>query len=204
MTEPASTAAPAVADGRRARTVASRAKIVAAFIELVREGSMAPTAEQVASRAEVGLRTVFRHFDDMETLYREIATAVRSMIVPLFGKPFATDDWQGRLEEIVERRAAVFEAILPFQLALHVHLHHSSFLADSQHAFVEQQSRMLQLALPSAISEQKQLFDALNLVLSFSAWRRLRHEQHLSLDEAKQVMRFSAMTLARACLPGQS
>ena len=59
-------------DGRRARGHVSRSRIVAAMIELVREGCVAPTAEQVALRADVGLRTVFRHFDDMESLYREI------------------------------------------------------------------------------------------------------------------------------------
>jgi AcrR family transcriptional regulator len=189
---------PAIADGRRARTAASRGKIVAAFIELVREGALAPTAEQVASRAEVGLRTVFRHFDDMETLYREIATELRAMLTPLFDQPFAADDWQGRLEEIVERRAAVFEAILPFQLALQLHLHNSPFLADNQAQFVQLQGAMLLQALPTALAQQPLLFDALNLLLSFSAWRRLRREQQLGVEAAKQVMRFSALTLAGA------
>ncbi|MFZ3182988.1 MAG: hypothetical protein WA173_02425, partial [Pseudomonas sp.] len=193
---------PAIVDGRRARTAASRSKIVSAFIELVREGALAPTAEQVASRAEVGLRTVFRHFDDMETLYREIAVELRGMIVPLFDKPFAADDWQGRLEEIVERRAAVFEAILPFQLALQLHLHNSPFLADNQAQFVQLQGAMLLQALPPALAQQQLLFDALNLLLSFSAWRRLRREQQLDVAAAKQVMRFSALTLAGACRAG--
>jgi AcrR family transcriptional regulator len=189
---------PAITDGRRARTAVSRNKIVAAFIQLVREGVLAPTAEQIASRAEVGLRTVFRHFDDMETLYREIAVERREMLLPLLDKPFSADDWQGRLEEIVERRAAVFEAMLPFQLALQLHLHNSPFLADKQRDFVQLQGAMLRQALPADLAQQPLLFDALNLLLSFSAWRRLRHEQLLSVEAAKQVMRFSALTLAGA------
>lgn len=192
---------PVILDGRRARTAASRNKIISAFIELVREGALTPTAEQVASRAEVGLRTVYRHFDDMETLYREIATELRAMVVPLFDKPFKADDWQGRLEEIVERRCSVFEAILPFQLALQLHLHNSAFLAESQMQFIQLQGAMLRQALPPTLAQRSQVFDALNLLLSFSAWRRLRLEQQLSVKAAKQVMRFSTLTLAGACQP---
>ena len=55
-------------DGRRLRSQDSRARIVAAMLDLIREGEIAPSAELVASRANVGLRTVFRHFKDMDSL----------------------------------------------------------------------------------------------------------------------------------------
>ena len=87
-------------DGRRARGQANRNKLVAAMIELVREGSIAPTAEQVAARANVALRTVFRHFDDMESLYREIDTEIMQLITPLISTPFKTTDWRGRLSAV--------------------------------------------------------------------------------------------------------
>ena len=56
-------------DGRRKRSQTSRDKIVAAMLALVEEGAITPSAEQVATRARVGLRTVFRQYSDMETLY---------------------------------------------------------------------------------------------------------------------------------------
>ena len=59
-------------DGRRLRSIDSRARIVKAMLALIEEGDMAPGAEAVAARAEVGLRTVFRHFKDMESLYRDV------------------------------------------------------------------------------------------------------------------------------------
>lgn len=49
----------ATTDGRKLRSEDSKRRIVSAMLELVREGRMAPTAEEVANRAEVGLRTVF-------------------------------------------------------------------------------------------------------------------------------------------------
>ena len=58
------------------------------MIALVREGEMSPSAAQVAERASVGLRTVFRHFDEMEILYREIAEVTRARILPALLKPY--------------------------------------------------------------------------------------------------------------------
>ena len=71
--EPASNG---VIDGRLHRSMATRRKIVTALETLIRAGTLSPTAEQVAVQAQVGLRTVFRHFDDMETLYREISVCL--------------------------------------------------------------------------------------------------------------------------------
>ncbi|MBV5268573.1 MAG: TetR/AcrR family transcriptional regulator, partial [Burkholderiaceae bacterium] len=62
----------ATSDGRFNRSVVTRKKIVSALTSLVYEGYLSPTAEQVAQRADVGLRTVFRHFDDLNSLYSEI------------------------------------------------------------------------------------------------------------------------------------
>ena len=49
-------------DGRKARRARSRLKIVHAFKDLVREGAAAPSATDVADKAGVGLRTVYRCF----------------------------------------------------------------------------------------------------------------------------------------------
>ena len=63
-------------DGRLNRSVVTRNKIVETLTSLILEGQISPTAEQVALRANVGLRTVFRHFDNMDALYREISIDV--------------------------------------------------------------------------------------------------------------------------------
>ena len=57
-------------DGRFRRSVRSRERILDALRELVSEGNLRPTGQQVAARASVSLRTVFRQFDDMEVIQR--------------------------------------------------------------------------------------------------------------------------------------
>jgi len=64
-------------DGRALRGARNRERIVEALLELVREGELLPTAEQVSQRAGVGTRTVFRHFDDMESLNSEVQAAIK-------------------------------------------------------------------------------------------------------------------------------
>ena len=57
-----STSTPAKVDGRRLRSDRSRQVIVEAMLQLINEGNLVPTAQQIANHAKVGIRSVFRHF----------------------------------------------------------------------------------------------------------------------------------------------
>ena len=61
-----------VVDGRSQRSNNSRSKILEATIALMLEAPTAPSAKKVAARAKVGLRSVFRHFSDMEQLFADL------------------------------------------------------------------------------------------------------------------------------------
>src|SRR5262249_28308747 len=101
-------------DGRRARGEDNRRKIVNALLTLVERGVVSPGAEEVAAEAGVGLRTVFRHFVDMDSLYAEVSERMRAEIAPIIERPFQSAEWRGRLDELIDRRAQVFERVLPF------------------------------------------------------------------------------------------
>ena len=96
-------------DGRARRGQRSRAAIVQALFDLVGEGERQPTAQQVAERARVGLRSVFRHFADMESLYAEVDARVREHALPLFEAPLPTGSREARAHELVARRARLFD-----------------------------------------------------------------------------------------------
>ena len=82
----AETLAPPV-DGRRARTVASRARILEAMIDLLQEGETQPSAEAVAAKAGVGVRTVFRLFSDVDGLYRGLQRTMAERLAPILAEP---------------------------------------------------------------------------------------------------------------------
>ena len=56
-------------DGRRERAGRTRQAIIDAAGGMIVEGILAPTAQQIADRAGVGIRSFFRHFLDMESLF---------------------------------------------------------------------------------------------------------------------------------------
>src|ERR1700704_3672346 len=92
-------------DGRKHRSQKSQMLIVNAMLELVAQGNLAPSAEQIA---EVGRRSVFRHFSDMDTLYREMNDSIAATMESLVQRPFEAADWYGQILEVVDRRAVAF------------------------------------------------------------------------------------------------
>src|SRR3974390_3024653 len=108
-------------DGRHQRSEASRLRIVRAMQELVQAGDVTPSAEAVATRARVGLRTVFRHFDNMESLYREIDSLIAAEVLVIVESPLLSGEWKSQMREILERRIRIFERIMPFKIAADVH-----------------------------------------------------------------------------------
>ncbi len=175
-------------DGRRQRSEASRERIVRAMLELVGAGQVTPSAEAVAAHAGVGLRTVFRHFDNMESLYQQIDAVMTAEIRPMVERPFSAGEWKAQLGELIDRRIGIFERIMPFKIAADVHRHHSPFLAGQVAGMTREQRAELGRLVPKDKRDDALFFESLDLVLSFETWRRLRKNQKLSLPRARQVL----------------
>lgn len=176
-------------DGRKLRSQDSRARIVASMLDLIREGEVSPSAETVASRANVGLRTVFRHFKDMDSLYREMSDEIERQVIAIRDQPFAAADWRGRLMELIDRRFMVFERIAPFKRASEAVRHRSRFIGQDSSRLVVALREILKRVAPPAEVGDPQVFEALDLLLSFETWSRLRREQGLSQEEACDVLK---------------
>lgn len=183
-------------DGRRQRSHVSRRRIALAMLELARAGEIAPNAEQVAERAGVGRRTVFRLFNDMDGVYREMHAVMGERIRPMFAAPFAATTWRARVDELIERRASMFEEIRPIKTAAEAHRHRSAFLLNEHKKLTKLQRETLVATLPNSVSVDAVRVEALDLAFSFEAWRRMRQEQRLPVKQAVVVWR----RLARALL----
>lgn len=182
-------------DGRRQRSNRSRERIVRAMIDLIREGEMSPAAARVAEKADVGLRTVFRHFEEMDTLNREISAIVESEILPLVEKPFTGPNWRAQLEELLERRAHIYERVMPLKIAGSLQRFRSKFLMDDYNRFLRMERMGLKRVLPQKIMNDAVLFHAIEMAVGFQSWRRLRQDQGLSPKDALSVMRFTVERL---------
>jgi TetR/AcrR family transcriptional regulator of autoinduction and epiphytic fitness len=165
-------------DGRHLRSARSRAAVVDAVLDLLRERGEQPSAQEIADRAGVSLRTVFRHHDDMDSL---LATAlahqmerVGPLYAPLPPMPAA---------EFVDRRAMLFEGIAGVRRA---GIRHDQVaviregLADSH--------RRLRAQVASAFGAEGTTLEAIDAATSWAAWDTLRRDQELSVADAKAVM----------------
>jgi AcrR family transcriptional regulator len=189
------TAAGADLDGRARRSQRSRAAIVQALFDLVGEGVLQPTAQQVAERARVGLRSVFRHFDDMDSLYAEIDRRVRVHVVPLLEAKPPSGPRAARARELISRRVRLFEGIAPYKRAGGLQRWRSEFIARNHAELARALRADLLRALPELRGAPQDLVDALDVALSFESWDRMRTDQRLGRERAAAALERTVFAL---------
>lgn len=182
-------------DGRRMRSAESRARVTEALYELVREGEVDPSAEQVARRAGVGLRTVFRLFRDKENLLEQIAEAIANRLAESARPPLKGETWRERLDDAIDRRTTMFEEILPYRRAGVVHAHRSQPIRARQAQFARAMRDQLEHALPADLRTDRELMEALDGALWVDVWVRLRVDQGQDAAAARAIFKRMARSL---------
>jgi len=189
MAGPSDASQDPVPDGRALRSERSREAIVEAILELVKEGDRQPTAERVAERACVGIRTVFRHFSDMESLYVAMHERLNERLGGFLVARPAVGDLKSRIDTFIEERTRLYERMLPYLRSSQTLRWRSNFL-QAQYA---QDNRGLRNQLIRFFPELKKapadLLEAMDNATSLEAWDRLRDLQSLSRARAAAVQR---------------
>lgn len=177
-------------DGRSERTRQSRDRIVEALLSLYSDGILVPTAQEVADRSGLGIRTVFRHFNEMEALF----TAGDSVL----HKKFATKaiaapvgSLDERCVQLVNLRAKNCARIKPYILASKAQAWKYKILRANYRKLCAMFKQRMFFYIPELESSPKASVDSAELVLSFESWHRLRHLQKLSQKETKDIMLMS-------------
>ena len=176
-------------DGRMRRSERSRQKIMEAMLALMNEGDFDPNAQVVAERAGVGLRSVFRHFEDMDTLYSDCIAHLEAELMPSVYAPYETNDWRGRLGERIDRRAKLYERIKNVQIAGRIKRYSSPVIAHDLNRTVKLQRSKLEEVLPDSVLSDSNLVEALDVAMSFETYLKLRQDSDLSPTQAKRVIK---------------
>jgi AcrR family transcriptional regulator len=192
---PGDSAEPETVDGRLLRGERSRQQIVDALFKLIRSGEMSPSAAQVAEAANVSLRTVFRHFEEMDSLHMEMAAQMEAEIQPILQEPFDAGDWRGRVSQLITRRVRIYEHVMPVKVAASLRRFRSAYLMADYQRFLALERAGLRSVLPKAVVSDSKLFSAIEMATSFQAWRRMRQDQGLSPEDAERVLRFTVEQL---------
>ncbi|HEX7135952.1 MAG TPA: TetR/AcrR family transcriptional regulator [Iamia sp.] len=70
-------------DGRTARRERNRDAVVTALLGLYRDGVLSPSADEIAARAGVSARSIFRYFTDVDDLASEAVARQAEHLMPL-------------------------------------------------------------------------------------------------------------------------
>ena len=185
-------------DGRLRRSERSRELIADALYELLDEGDIEPSAQKVADRAGVGIRTVFRLFEDMDALYSTVNARLEFEVAPMLrASPPDGSTVHARAESLINERVAVFERVGIYIRFTNRSRDRSEFLASHYRKFTARLRERLLHWLPELSSAPPALVEALEQATSFEAWDRLRNDQRLSRPRAQAAMNFATESLLR-------
>jgi len=184
-------------DGRQSRTARSRLAICEACLDLVREGVLQPSAEQIADRAGVSRRSVFNHFADLAELYDAVVEVGMERAAPLLEEISVDQPVARRVEEFVRIRSTFLEAAAPFTRALTAQAlvgpaaDQAARVARNalrrQHQEIE---RLFARELASlAAADRSEILEALSTASSPLQWEVLRRSRGNSIARARAVLR---------------
>jgi AcrR family transcriptional regulator len=103
---------PASSDGRLARRDRNRTAVLDAMLALFAEGDLDPTPEQVAGRAGISPRSVYRYFEDREALLRAAISHHLDSVWHLYlFHGIGAGPLDARIDTFATHRVRLYEAI---------------------------------------------------------------------------------------------
>ena len=185
-------------DGRVQRGARTRTAIAEAMLTLLEEGVVRPTARDIAARAGVSLRSVFQHFDDMESLYAECVARQQQRLVPWRVAVDPSLPIDERLRVLIATRARLYEHVAPVRRAALAVSQDSPVLRHALTQFAAEDRRELLTLFGDELggTARRERMAALEAATSFNVWEHVRRVQECSMAAAQRVV----FRLARSAL----
>lgn len=187
-------------DGREARSHRTRAAVAEAMLDCLEDGLLRPSAKQVAERAGVSTRAVFRHFDNMEALFEEAAQLQIERVMSQLPPVVTEGSFERRVDALVLHSARRNELTAPVRRAALLSEPFSKVVRQRhgwQRAVARRQVRSVFApelnALPDA--ERSDRIAALRALLSFGYWDELRRHSKLTAAAVNRILRGAVQAL---------
>ena len=182
------------ADGRRLRAERNRDAVVQAVLSIIKEqgGGPLPGAGEVAARAAVSERTVFRHFADLDSLFLAAASQQRPVLVSYLAPVPDAPELDKRIAAIVKLRSKLYEEIAPVRRVAvrlaSIHPLMAETLSEAYRAARVQVGAVFAPELKRAGRAKPTVLDEIDLALSWPAWDTLRTRQGASVDRSRKIV----------------
>jgi len=176
-------------DGRRLRSERSRLAIIEAALALQEEGVLVPTAQQISDRAGVGIRSFFRHFEDMETLFEATDDHIRDSYEVLFLGGDRDGTLEERIDHAVDRHANAYESVSNIVQGTHAQLWRYEILRKKYARNQRGLRNDLDDWLPELKSVSRDIRESIDAITSFEMWHRLRYHQGMSKKASISIIK---------------
>jgi AcrR family transcriptional regulator len=171
--------------------------VVTAVLDIARECPprviYLPSAAEVAARAGVSERTVFRHFADLNALFVAAASRIRPIQEAYVGPRPNAARVADRITELVQLRSKLYEEIAPVRrVAIHLSHTHPLLVDQLAQAFTAARAQVADVFAPELSrldsKDRSLMLDALDLAASWATWDNLRTVQDCSVPRTRQVV----------------
>ena len=187
----------ASSDGRIARGERTRSLIADSLYELLVEGAENPSGRDIAERANVSLRSVFQHFDDIEAVYSELITRQHERVAP-FLEPISTEiPLNERLEKFIENRDSMFSIAAPLRRGIGTYrgIGTSQTIRRAMTYLQRAQRDQIMQSFEPELNGNEQLLLQLEVCLSFETWNQFTSQHGLSRAATRGHLHNLAMTM---------
>ena len=183
----------AVIDGRRARRERGRLAVTDAMVDLVFEGHLPPSTEQIAERAGVSIASLFRYFPSLDELRHETTTRYFERYADLFEIPEigvgALDD---RIDRFVRARVHLHETCEPMARLARWRAAEQAAVADTLHRVRATRSDQVRHHFDAELRAMTQLerddvVAAVSALTSFEAWDQFRHDHRRTAPQTRRA-----------------
>ena len=163
-------------DGRILRSQKSQSVILTALIKLINTGNYYPTAEEVAKESGIAIRTVFRQFDDMESLLIKVDEIINHKIINDEKEIKLNSPLIARLELIIEERLHYYNKYENIMIATITQLPKYKILQKKYPEYQRLLRKRTEDIIPEILTLKSNNQELLDATLSFGFYQRLKFQ----------------------------
>ncbi|MGB8859539.1 MAG: TetR/AcrR family transcriptional regulator [Ilumatobacteraceae bacterium] len=191
-------------DGRHARRDRNRLAVVDAMLELYSEGNLDPSSDEIADRAGLSPRSLFRYFEDLDDLVRVAISRQHERLLPAARLDVAVDaPLADRAVRLVAQRLRLYGRIAsvgvvsrvraPFQplIASELAISRSFLRRQIEQLFAPELAAMGKDAGASALA-------AVDVLTSFESVHLMQDDQQLSAMQIQATLVSAVIRLMEA------
>ncbi len=172
------------------------------MLGFARDGIYEPTSSEIAERAGITQRTLFRHFGTIDDIIVALVQRQTDFVTPFLLPMDRTGTIDDRVQRLADNRIALYEAIAPIRRA--------GLRVATQHEVIAEALELMTTRIQAQIDElfandlaradrrtRELVIDAIDTATSWEAWDRLHSVRGFDRKRAASTM----VQLVRAQFP---